>query len=57
MKKLLLVLSIIFIALTFVGAIIVLASNGIANPGYTVIPMVFALACLAGYRAYTNQKK
>jgi len=52
MKKLLLVLSIVFIALTFVGAIFVLTSNGTANAGYAVIPMVIALACLAGNRAH-----
>ena len=57
MKKLLLVLSIVFIFLTFVGAIFVLTSNGTANAGYAVIPMVIALACLAGYRAYKNKEK
>ena len=57
MKKLLLVLSIVFIFLTFVGAIFVLTSNGMANAGYVVIPMVIALACLAGYRAYKNKEK
>ena len=51
MKKLLLILSIVFIMLTFVGAIFVLTSNGAANAGYAVVPMVIALACLAGYRA------
>lgn len=50
MKKLLLILSIIFIILTFIGAIFVLTSNGTANAGYAVIPMVIALASLAGYR-------
>ena len=50
MKKLLLILSIVFIILTFAGAIFVLTSNGTANAGYTVIPMVFALASMAGYR-------
>lgn len=57
MKKLLLVLSIVFIFLTFVGAIFVLTSNGTANAGYAVIPMVIALACLSGYRAYKNKEK
>ena len=57
MKKLLLVLSIVFIFLTFVGAIFVLTSNGTANAGYAVIPMVIALACLAGYRAYKSKEK
>ena len=57
MKKLLLVLSIVFIVLTFVGAIYILTSNGTSNAGYAVIPMVIALACLAGYRAYKNKEK
>ena len=55
MKKLLLILSLVFIILTFVGAILVLSSNGTANAGYAVIPMVIALACLAGYRAQKNK--
>ncbi len=55
MKKLLLILSIVFIILTFAGAIFVLTSNGTANAGYAVIPLVIALACLSGYRAYKNK--
>ena len=55
MKKLLLILSIVFIVLTFVGAIFVFTSNGTANAGYTIIPMVIALALLVGYRAYTKK--
>lgn len=55
MKKLLLVLSIVFLVLTFVGAIFVLTSNGTANAGYAVIPMVIALSCLACCRAYTKK--
>lgn len=50
MKKVLLVLSIIFGVLTFVGAIYVISAKGEVNAGYAVIPMVFALASLAGYR-------
>ena len=56
MKKLLLVLSIVFIVLTFVGAIFVLTSNRTANAGYAVVPMVITLACLAGYRVYKNKE-
>ena len=55
MKKLLLILSIAFIILTFVGAIFVLASNGTANAGYAVVPLAIALACLAGYKAYKKK--
>ena len=50
MKKGLLVLSVIFILLTFAGAIYVISSKGEVNAGYAVIPMVFALASMAGYR-------
>ena len=35
----------------------ILTSNGTANAGYAVIPMVIALACLADYRAYKNKEK
>jgi len=42
MKRLLLLLSILLIILTFAGAVFVLASNGAANAGYAVIPMVLA---------------
>ena len=57
MKRLLLLLSILLIILTFAGAVFVLASNGAANAGYAVIPMVMALACLAGYKGYTNKRE
>ena len=57
MKKILLILSIVFILLTFVGAIYVLTSNGTANAGYAIIPMVFALTCLASYRTYKDKEK
>lgn len=50
MKKVLLVLSIIFVVLTFAGAIYVICSKGEVNAGYAAIPMVCALASFAGYR-------
>ena len=50
MKKVLLVLSIIFVVLTIAGGIYVISSKGEVNAGYAAIPMVFALASLAGYR-------
>ena len=56
MKRLLLLLSILLIILTFAGAVFVLASNWVANAGYAVIPMVMALACFAGYKVYTNNR-
>ena len=57
MKKLLLILSIAFDALAIAGAIYVLTSNGTANAGYALIPMVIGLSCLVGYRACTDKTK
>ena len=53
-KKMFLVLSILFVILTFAGAIYVLTSHGTANAGYAVVPMVMGLACSSGYRTYKN---
>lgn len=50
MKKMLLILAIIFIVFTFAGTGYVIYNHGTVNAGYAVIPMVLALACLAGYR-------
>ncbi len=55
MKKLLLILSIVFSILTFAGAIFVITCNGTVNAGYAVVPLVIALVCLAGYRAYKKK--
>lgn len=50
MKKVFLILNIIFVILTFVGAFYVLGNNGNVNAGYAVIPMVFALIFIFLYR-------
>ena len=50
MKKAALVLSIILIILTFIGAGYVLYNRGRVNAGYAAIPLVFALASIAFYR-------
>jgi len=50
MKKASLILSIIFIILTFVGAGYVLYNGGNINAGYAIIPMVLALVCITFYR-------
>lgn len=55
MKKVLLILSIVFTILTFIGAICVLTDNKSTNAGYAVIPMIIALVFLAAYRAYSNK--
>lgn len=49
-QAILFVLTIIFIALTFCGAIYVLMNHGAVNAGYAVVPMVFALAFGSWYR-------
>ena len=50
MKKTALVLSVIFIILTFIGAGYVLYNRGQVNAGYAIIPLVFALVSLTFYR-------
>lgn len=50
MKKLTLVLSIIFIVLTFVGAGYILVNHGQVNAGYACVPMVLALVSVSFYR-------
>ena len=55
MKKLLLVLSIVFTALTFAGAIYVLASHGTVNAGYAVVPCAISTALTNAYVWYGNK--
>ena len=56
MKKLLLIFSIAFNVLAIVGGIYVLISNGTANAGYAVIPLVIGVSCLTGHIAYKNKE-
>lgn len=51
-KKVVLILSIVFIILTFIGAGYVLLNGGKANAGYACVPMVFALISTSFYRKY-----
>lgn len=51
MKKLFLVLSILFTVLTFAGAIYVLINRGEVNAGYAVIPMVLTVASFSVYKS------
>ena len=55
MKKILYVLSLIFTVLTFAGAIYVIGSRGEVNAGYAVIPMVFTLIFMMGYRDWKKK--
>ena len=50
MKKLTLVLSIIFTVLTFAGAGYVLYNGGRVNAGYAAVPMVLAIASITLHR-------
>ncbi len=52
MKKLFLVLSILFAILTFIGVGYVLLNEGRPSAGYAVIPLVFELLCVSVYRKY-----
>lgn len=49
MKKILLILSVVFTVLTFAGAVYVLTSGGTVNAGYAVVPCVISVACTNGF--------
>lgn len=49
-KKLVLILSIVFIILTFIGAGYVILNGGKVNAGYACVPMVFAVISISFYR-------
>lgn len=51
-KILALILSVIFLILTFVGAGYILYNGGKVNAGYACVPMVFALISISFYRKY-----
>ena len=55
MKRVALLLSIVFIILTFSGAGYVLFNQGRVNAGYAVVPFGFALARLSFYRNKSNK--
>ena len=46
MRKLAVVLAVLFAILTFVGGYYVISSGGAESPGYAIIPMTISLACL-----------
>lgn len=56
MKRILFVLTVIFIVLTFIGAGYVIASKGTVNAGYAAIPGIWAVICMNGYRWYKKKK-
>ncbi len=52
MKKITFLISILFVMLTFLGAIYVLYHNGKVSPGYAAVPMVFALVSISFFRHF-----
>ena len=56
-KTIFLILTVVFGILTFCGAGYVLYNKGQVNAGFAVIPMVFALAFSALYRAEKTKNK
>lgn len=50
MRKVALILGIIFLILTFVGGGYVLVNHGQVNAGYAVIPSIWAMICFGYYR-------
>ena len=49
MKKLFLVLTILFSIVTFIGAGYVLYTHGEVSGGYAVVPMLPAITCMMAY--------
>lgn len=56
MKKLLLVLSILFSVAAILGGCYVIYTGGQASPGFAIVPLVFGLCCQQGYRAIKNNE-
>ncbi len=50
MRKVALILGIIFLILTFAGGGYVLFNHGQVNAGYAVIPSIWAMICFGYYR-------
>lgn len=56
-KNVLFVLTILFSVLCIVGGGYVILHDGRGNAGYAVIPMLFALVCMQGYRMIGKNEK
>lgn len=50
MRKLALIVGIIFLILTFAGGGYVIINHGEVNAGYAVIPSLFTIICFGYYR-------
>lgn len=53
MRKLALIIGIIFLSLTFVGGGYVIINHGQVNAGYAAIPSLFTMICFGYYRKKT----
>ena len=51
MKKVSLILGIIFLLLTFAGGAYVLVNHGQVNAGYAVVPGLWCMICFGFYRS------
>ena len=56
-SKIYLILSIVFVILTLLGAGYVLYNKGMVNPGYTIIPMLFGIIFQMLYRNSKKEEK
>ena len=54
MNKIALILGIIFLILTFIGASYVIMNHGQVNAGYAVIPGIWTVICFGAYRRKSN---
>ena len=57
MKKAMVVLTLLFMALTFIGAFYVISNGGRPNAGYAAVPMVLAIACMQWYKAIKKKEE
>lgn len=51
MKKITLILGIIFLVLTFIGGGYVLINRGQVNAGYAAVPGIWTIICFGYYRS------
>ena len=56
MKRIALILGIIFLVLTFVGGAYVLINHGQVNAGYAVVPGLWCMICFSFYRSKSSKK-
>ena len=50
MVKLVLIMGIIFLILTFAGGAYVIINHGEVNAGYAIVPSIFTIICFEYYR-------